>query len=179
MSRETRREQLRELMERQGLGAILLQRPANFAWYTSGADNRVDHADPLGVAAILVTTKSEYVVCDNIEAPRMREEETPEFEVLEHPWYGDPSGIIDEASGGALGVDHYLEGSEDVSRDVAPMRYVLDEEAIDRYRRVAARTPRGRCRQRSVISPGTSSPSVRWRRTWQRPVANRDYLPRC
>ncbi len=40
MSRELRREGLRELMDRL----------ANFAWYTGGSDNRVDHADPLGVA---------------------------------------------------------------------------------------------------------------------------------
>ena len=35
MSRETRRQKLRELMERNDLGALLLQRPANFAWYTA------------------------------------------------------------------------------------------------------------------------------------------------
>jgi Xaa-Pro aminopeptidase len=51
MSREERREDLRAIMERRGLGALLLRRPANFAWYTGGADNRVDHDDPLGVAA--------------------------------------------------------------------------------------------------------------------------------
>ena len=117
------------LMDRRGLGALLLRRPANFAWYTDGADNRVDHADPLGVASVLITTDAEYVVTDNIEAPRMREEETPDFEVLEHPWYGDPSDIIKEVAGEALlGVDHPLEGATDVSQDVAPLRYVLDEE---------------------------------------------------
>jgi hypothetical protein len=44
VSREQRRQQLAELMERLALGAILLKRPANFAWYTGGADNRVDRA---------------------------------------------------------------------------------------------------------------------------------------
>ncbi len=137
MSREARREKLREFMDRRGLGALLLRRPANFAWYTNGADSRVDHADPLGVAALLFTADDEYVLTDNIEAPRMREEETPDFEVLEHPWYGDPSGIIKEVAGEALlGVDHSLEGATDVSQDVSPLRYVLDEEAIERYRRV-------------------------------------------
>lgn len=114
-----------------------MRRPANFAWYMGGADNRVDHADPLGVASVLITTDAEYVVTDNIEAPRMREEETPDLEVLEHPWYGDPSDVIKEVAGEALlGVDHPLEGATDVSQDVAPLRYVLDEEAVERYRRV-------------------------------------------
>ena len=137
MSRESRCEKLRELMDRRGLGALLLRRPANFAWYMGGADNRVDHAEPLGVASVLITTDAEYVVTDNIEAPRMREEETPDFEVLEHPWYGDPSDVIKKVAGEALlGVDHPLKGATDVSQEVAPLRYVLDDEAIERYRRV-------------------------------------------
>nr|MDQ3737060.1 hypothetical protein [Actinomycetota bacterium] len=72
MSREDRRQRLRETMDRLGLGVVLLRLPANFAHYTGGADNRVDHSDPLGVAALLVTPEAEYVVTDNIEAPRMR-----------------------------------------------------------------------------------------------------------
>jgi hypothetical protein len=35
LSRESRREKLRELMERLDLGAPLMRRPANFAWYGS------------------------------------------------------------------------------------------------------------------------------------------------
>ena len=72
MSLESRRERLRELMDRLGLGALLMRRPANFAWYTGGADNRVDHADPLGVAGILLTREAEYVLTDNFEAGKRR-----------------------------------------------------------------------------------------------------------
>lgn len=86
MSREHRRQQLAELVERLALGAILLKRPANFAWYTGGADNRVDRAAPLGVAGVVVTRDSEYVHTDNIEFARMREEQTPGLEVVEHPY---------------------------------------------------------------------------------------------
>jgi Xaa-Pro aminopeptidase len=67
VSREGRRERLRELAERLGIGAVLLQTPANFAWYTGGADNRVDRSVPLGVASVLVTADAEYIVTDNIE----------------------------------------------------------------------------------------------------------------
>lgn len=137
MSREARREELRELMDRHGLGALLLQRPANFAWYTNGANNRVDHADPLGVAAILLTTEAEYVVTNNIEAPRMREEETRDSEVIEYLWYGDPLQVIDEVVGGVpLGADHPLEEASDFSGEITPLRYVLDDDAVERYRRL-------------------------------------------
>ena len=72
--RRARQQRLRELMERQGLGALLLRRPANFAWYTGGADNRVDHASPFGVADVLLTLEAEYIFTNNIEATRMRDE---------------------------------------------------------------------------------------------------------
>lgn len=139
MSREQRRQQLAELMERLALGAILLKRPANFAWYTGGADNRVDRAAPLGVAGVVVTRDSEYVLTDNIEFARMREEQTPGLEVVEHPWYEDEIAFLRELMGGApLGADFCLEGAYDVSDEVAPLRYVLDADTIERYRHVGA-----------------------------------------
>jgi Xaa-Pro dipeptidase len=139
MGRATRRLNLRELMERQGLGALLLRRPANFAWYTNGADSRVDHASPFGVADILVTEDGEYVFTNNIEAPRMREEQTPHFEVVEHPWYADEAPSLRALIGGAsLGADFPLTGASDISQEVAQLRYVLDPDAVERYREVGA-----------------------------------------
>ena len=141
MSQGDRRQHLLGTMDRLGLGAVLLGLPANFAWYTGGADNRVDPSVPLGVAAVLVTPDAEYVVTDNIEAGRMREEQTTGFEVVEHPWYEKASSLYRELAGGAtLGTDFPLEGARDVSEEVAPLRYVLDAEAIELYRRAGAET---------------------------------------
>lgn len=141
MSRESRGEKLRGLMERLDVGAVLLRRPANFAWYTNGADNKVDRSSPVGVASLLVTGDAEYVVADNIEASRMRDEETPGLEVAEHPWQEDPSGIVRELAGDVdLGADHALGDARDVSGEVAPLRYALDADAIELYRRAGAET---------------------------------------
>jgi Xaa-Pro aminopeptidase len=138
MSREGRREDLRSVMERRGLGAVLMLRPANFAWYTAGADNRVDHADPLGVAGILLTREAEYVLTDNIEAPRMRGEQTPGMDIAEHPWHTGPGALLKELVGGAVGTDHPSGLGPDVSDEISPLRQVLDDEAIGRYRRLGA-----------------------------------------
>lgn len=141
MSQGDRRQNLLGTIDRLGLGAVLLGLPANFAWYTGGADNRVDPSVPLGVAAVLVTPDAEYVVTDNIEAARMREEQTTGFEVVEYPWYEKASPLYRELAGGAtLGTDFPLEGARDVSEEVAPLRYVLDAEAIELYRRAGAET---------------------------------------
>jgi Xaa-Pro dipeptidase len=137
--RRSRQQRLRELMDRRGLGALLLRRSANFAWYTGGADNRVDHASPFGVADVLVTLEAEHIFTNNIEAPRMREEQTPDFEVVEHPWYGDEATAIREVVGDvSLGTDFPLGGALDVSSEVASLRYVLDADALERYRRIGA-----------------------------------------
>ena len=141
MSREDRRQRLLEMADRLGLGAVLLGLPANFAWYTGGADNRVDHSQPLGVAALLVTPDAEYVVADNIEAPRMREEETPGLEVVEHTWHEGAAPLYRELVGGVpLGADFPLEDLRDVSEEISPLRYTLDAEAIELYKRAGADT---------------------------------------
>lgn len=135
MSRDARREKLRSLIEETGTSGILLRRPANFAWYTGGADNRVDHGDEFGVAAVLVTRDAEYVVVDNIEASRMREEETPNFEVAEHPWHEGPDVLVRELIGGSsLAGDSPAAPGEDLTARIAPLRYVLDADAVERYR---------------------------------------------
>ena len=139
MSRESREEKLRDLMQERGLGAVLLRRPANFAWYTGGADNRVDRGDPLGVASVLLTPESSYILTDNIEAPRMRAEQTPEIEVVEHLWHEGPTALLDELVGSPpVGTDFTSEIGPDVSDGVAPLRYILDAEAVESYRRLGA-----------------------------------------
>src|SRR5512146_2958299 len=97
--RLARRRRLQELMERHGLGAVVLRRPANFAWYTGGADSRVDHVAPDGVADVVVQGAGELVLTSTIEAPRMRTEQTPELEVVSHPWYGGAEDALRDLVG--------------------------------------------------------------------------------
>jgi Xaa-Pro dipeptidase len=142
-------------MERRDLGALLMRRSANFAWYTGGADNRVDHASPFGVADIFITLDAEYILTNNIEAPRMGEEQTPEFEVVEHPWYADEAATIREVVGDiSLGTDFPLVGALDVSDEIAPLRYVLDPDALPGYRRVGADAAAAVAEAASSLEPG-------------------------
>src|ERR687890_2624882 len=141
MSRESRDRSLRELMDVHGVGALLLSSPANFAWYTGGADNRVDHGDPVGVASVLLTGEGSFILTNNIEAPRMREEQTPGMEVIEHPWHEDPNSLLRELAGGTgLGMDGPSGHGQDLSEEIAPLRYVLDGEAVWSHRRPGAGT---------------------------------------
>lgn len=161
MSREFRHERLRELMEHLDVGALLLRTPANFAWYTNGADNRVDHSTPLGVVSLLIIGDAEYVVADNIEADRMREEETGGLEVVEHPWYETPTPTVRRLMGhSTLGADHNLVGAQDVSGEVAPLRYALDADAIECYRRDGAETAAAMEEAADAVVSGASEEEV-------------------
>lgn len=137
--RSHRRAQLLDLMDRHGLGGIVLRRPADFAWYTGGADNRVDRSQPWGVADVLVTPSDEYVVTTTIEAPRMRQEQTPELTVVEHPWHLDGDAAVRELAAGArLGADAPVEGAVRLDDEISRLRRVLDDEAIERLRAIGA-----------------------------------------
>ncbi|HEX6709487.1 MAG TPA: M24 family metallopeptidase [Rubrobacter sp.] len=156
MSRESRDRSLRELMDEHGIGALFMRRPANFAWYTGGADNRVDHGDPLGVAGILLTREASYVMTNNIEAPRMREEQTPGMEVVEHPWHEEPAALLRELTGGAaIGADFSIESGPDLSAEISPLRYVLDGDAIEGYRLLGADAALAVSEVASSLSPET------------------------
>ncbi|HEY6713057.1 MAG TPA: M24 family metallopeptidase [Rubrobacter sp.] len=156
MSREIRDRSLRELMEEWGLGALLLSSPANFAWYTGGADNRVDHGDLVGVASVLVTTDDAYILTNNIEAPRMREEQTPEMEVVEYPWHEESAALLRELTSGAgVGTDFPSTSGSDLSAEISPLRYVLDGDAIEHYRHLGADTAQAMSEAAGSVSPET------------------------
>jgi Xaa-Pro aminopeptidase len=152
-----RSEQVRVVLDRLGLGALRLRRPENFAWYTGGADNRVDHASATGVADIVVTPGGEYVVTNNIEAPRMREEQTPGWEIVEYEWHAGPEDVMRELAGGnATGADAPGPGERDVSSEIDPLRYRLDDDAIARYRAVAADAVAAAERACACLTPSIS-----------------------
>jgi Xaa-Pro dipeptidase len=143
-------------MNWRGLGALLLSSPANFAWYTGGADNRVDHGDPVGVASVLLTTDDAYILTNNIEGPRMREEQTQEMEVVEHPWHEEPAALLRELTGGAsVGTDFPSTSGPDLSAEISPLRYVLDGDAIEHYRNLGEDTAHAVSEAAGSVSPET------------------------
>ena len=46
-----------------------------------------------------MTVDGEYVVTSSIEAARMREERTPDIEVVDYPWYEDPGALLHRLAG--------------------------------------------------------------------------------
>jgi Xaa-Pro dipeptidase len=159
--RALRRERLLELLERRGLDAVVLRRPANFAWYTGGADNRVDHVAPEGVADVVVTRLGDCVVTSSIEAPRMREEQTPDLDVVEYTWFRGADDMLRLVSGGGrIGADVPLAGAEDVAEDAAVLRRTLDEDAVEQLRAVGRDAVDALAEAAEAVVPGATELEV-------------------
>ena len=133
------RERVIELMEGHGLGAVVMRRAENFAWYTGGGNSRVEYAAPEGVADVVVTPDADLVLASTIEAPRMRGEEASGFEVVEYPWHEGPAGALRElVADSPFGADVTLPGAVDLGEQLSAVRRVLDPPAIARLRTIGA-----------------------------------------
>src|SRR5439155_13445214 len=152
----TRADQVRDLIDRHSLGGVVLRVCANFAWYTGGGDSRVDHANPLGVADVVVTRDDELVLASSIEAPRMRAEQAHGLEVVEFPWHQGPREALRELVGDErIGADAPLRAALDLSGDLAQLRRVLCRDAVAQIMAVGADTSAAIEDAAASVTPGT------------------------
>ncbi len=162
---QEKKRRLRGLMEKLELGALYLKRQSNFSWLTAGGLNVVSIAMELGVAGLLLGPQGEYVVCSNIEAPRMEREEKLEdqgYRIHSFPWYRDREvELVRELSGaGTLGADHAFPRAREVSKEVDRLRYSLTPWEVKRYRELGRLTSAAVEEAAREIRPGEKECAV-------------------
>jgi Xaa-Pro aminopeptidase len=136
---EEKERRVRDFLRAKGLKAILLKRQANFSWMTCGGLNLVGITTEMGATTLLITENSKFVITNNIEAPRMIEEEGLErqgFVAKIFPWHEDQEvGFVKELVGdGPMGSDVPFPNATMLAEDIARLRYSLTPEEIERYR---------------------------------------------
>jgi len=129
----------REFLRSKGLKALLLKRQANFSWMTCGGLNLVGIITEVGATSLLITENSKFVISNNIEAPRMIEEEGLDkqgFIVKTFPWHEDQEvALVKELVGeGLVGSDVPFPNATMLAEDITRLRYSLTPEEIERYR---------------------------------------------
>ncbi len=129
---------VKAFLEQKGLSGLLLKRQANFSWVTGGGLNLVGITTELGAASLLITKDAKFVICNNIEAPRMEDEEDLKaqgFTLKSYPWHEDQeASIIRDVMGtGRLGSDVPFPDSITFAEDIARLRYSLTPEEYERY----------------------------------------------
>ena len=134
---ERKQASIRALLAERGLDGLILQRVSSFAWATCGASSYINTATSTGVASLLVTAADRYVIADNIETPRLEQEEqlgSQGWKFLTHPWHESPAGLADLTRGLRLGADGPYDGATDLSADLARLRANLSPEEGERLR---------------------------------------------
>ena len=132
------------------LGGVLLNSQHNFAWLTGGANNGIDVSRENGAASLVIRNDGKkFVLANNIEMPRMLEEEisADEFEPVGFDWTDEkssPDFLPNRAlsmlkSGDMLGADLLINASIPIIEgDIARCRYQLTDAEIERLRRLGS-----------------------------------------
>lgn len=135
---KTKVQRVRELLVRTGLKGILLKSQANFSWITSGGLNVVTISDIQGIASILITAESAYFISNNIELPRMHDEESLGelgFEPVVFEWFSDQESeaVANIVPPKQVGCDCPVSDYRYLEKEIRELRYVLLPPEIDRY----------------------------------------------
>jgi antitoxin VapB len=130
-------ERIKKLLAEKQLDALLVQRASNFAWLTGGSASYVNIAEESGVASLLVTPRARHLITNNIEAPRLLEEEGVgeqgwDFEVSQ---WDLPSQAVDELTEGlSLGTDGRYPRGENLAPELVRLRANLTPVEQARFR---------------------------------------------
>jgi Xaa-Pro dipeptidase len=118
---------VKQLLQAEQLDAILLQRPLNFAWFTSGGDcSRGGSSD--ASAALFITADARVVVTSNAESAQLfdRELQGLGFQLKERPWHEPRATLMDDlCRGRAVASDARFNGTPDISAALKPLRVPL------------------------------------------------------
>lgn len=177
---DAKKGKVRLLLDELGLDGILIKRQSNFAWLTGGARNLVGIATEIGVSSALITRDGDYILANNIEAPRLIEEEGIEaqgYAVKTFPWHADrEAALAGELAGGRLGADVPMAGAADVAKALAPLRYAMTPWEVERYGDVGRETAQAIEETTAEIRPGDKECTIIGRlaaRLWERGL---DYI---
>ena len=156
---EVKLEKIQTLLDDKGLDALLIQQVSNFAWLTGGARSYVNAADSIGVASLLVTPQGRYLITNNIEAPRLREEEHLEeqgWEFKISPWYQVVDWVEQLTKGLGVGMDGFYPDREDLSENLILLRMTLSPEEQARIKQVSQGCAEAMNAAIHLVQPGLS-----------------------
>jgi Xaa-Pro aminopeptidase len=133
---------INEFLDKGGYDALLLAGTDNFAWFTGGGDDHVSIAQETGVGALLIHRDRKTLIANNVERPRLTDEEIggQGFEEEISLWVEDDlaPAIARIASGEKIASDVGLPGVVACAGDIAALRRSLTAEEVVRYRALGA-----------------------------------------
>lgn len=159
----TKKDQLHALLEQKKLDALVLTKVSSFAWATCGAPSYIGIADADGAATLVITPTRKYLLTNNIEAPRLEQEEQLaaqgwEFQVSN--WF-ERSEVLARLTGGLkAGADKPLPGFVDLSTEITRFRNNLTPAEGERFRDLGRLCAQAMDRSVRSIQPGQTEHQI-------------------
>jgi len=153
----TKLERIHKLLDQFELDALLLRQINNFAWATCGAASYINTADSVGTASLLITRTNRVVLTNNIEAPRLMQEEELDkkgWEFRVSPWHDEKDMIAELTKGMKLGTDISYPDALDLSSEIGWLRSQLTYEEGQRFKMLAMMCADGMKQASHAVLPG-------------------------
>ena len=128
-------ERIKKLMDEEKLDGILLNKVSNFSWFTGGKINYVGLHTEKGVCKLLITKDKIYYLTNNIEYPRISEEELKNynFEPVLENWYEEKlDEKIRKIINGRIGSD--MPEKDYLPVNIEKLHFPLLTEEVERYK---------------------------------------------
>ena len=152
---EIKWERVKKLMAEKKLDGVLLNKVSNFAWFTGGKINYVGLHTETGVCKLLVTENKVYYLTNNIEYPRISEEELKNFnfEPVVEKWYEENfEERIKKITDGKIGSD--IPVSNFIPVKIESLHYPLLSKEIERYKELGKEATKIMTEVCKEIKPG-------------------------
>lgn len=150
-------DRVRAFIGEAGLGAMVINTRANFAWLTAGGSSHVVLSSEVGVGSLVVTPEGQHLLTDNIEAPRFEDEEIGDlpFEIHYMQWdERDNEEMLSTIAPPPYGSDTPLPWAQDVAGDFNRLRWQLMPPEIERYEVIARAASEAIAQTGCEIEPG-------------------------
>lgn len=149
------------LLEKENLDALYLNRQANFSWITAGSINWVTICTEDGVASVLITKDGKkYAITDQVEAQRMKDEQQLEdlgFEIISQAWYEKRDAEFITKIVGSLdrvGSDIHFADTKMIQDKINPLRHSLTYNEICRYQYLGDHQSQAMEKYLATVKPG-------------------------
>jgi Xaa-Pro dipeptidase len=136
---EEKHTRIREFLAANEADAVLLQDPANIAWFTAGADIGRCSSDSC-LTSVFVTEEARLFATNAVDSAQLFEREAfgLGFQLKQREWFQPHSALVEDLCRGRKVVsDSGIEGTRGVGKALNPLRLPLTDLDVDRLRKLS------------------------------------------